>query len=153
VNGRRRRDGSRGSPDGHDPKADDLVGSDIVAHRLAYIPCPFIVDTEFLEEGDPIDEVVGMYVELSDVALRSPIRFDYDLLAAKENHPTAHLTLNSADCRIACVAPMHVLRFVDFTFRHFIRPCGMPIRSSLTWRPAGIWEARSSRARIVPLRT
>jgi hypothetical protein len=97
----------------------DLVGTEIVAHRLAYIPCPFIVDTELLEEGNPIDEVVGMYVELSDIALRSPIRFDYDRRAAKDNHPAAHLTLNSADCRIACVAPMHVLRFVDFIYRHF----------------------------------
>jgi hypothetical protein len=65
----------------------DVVGNDIAAHRLAYIPCPFIIETEFLEEGNPIDEVVGMYVELSDVVLRSPIRFDYDLKAAKTHHP------------------------------------------------------------------
>jgi hypothetical protein len=97
----------------------DLVGGEIVAHRLAYIPCPFIVDPQLLDEGIPIDEVVELYTQPSDVALRSPIRFDYDRKAAKENHPAAHMTLNSADCRIACVAPMHVLRFVDFVFRHF----------------------------------
>ena len=68
----------------------DLIGSEVVAHRLAYIPCPFIVDTEFLEEGNPIDEVVGMYVELSDVALRSPIRFDYDLRAGRKPPRCAH---------------------------------------------------------------
>lgn len=118
----------------------DFVGNDLVAHRLAYIPCPFIVDTQFLEEGNPIDEVVGMYVELSDVALRSPFRFDYDLKAAKENHPAAHLTLNSADCRIACVAPMHVLRFVDFVFRQFYPAfwdAHSPFFRAAAWRHLG----------------
>lgn len=118
----------------------DLVGNDVVGHRLAYIPCPFIIDTEFLEEGNPIDEVVGMYVEISDVVLRSPIRFDYDLKAAKARHPAAHLTLNSADCRIACVAPMHVLRFVDFVYRNFypaLWDAHSPFFKAAEWRHLG----------------
>lgn len=97
----------------------DLARGKIVGHRLAYIPCPFIVDTSLLDEGIPVADVVSLYDQLSDVALRSPIRFDYDLKAAKRNHPAAHLTVNTADCRIACVAPMHPLRFADFIFRHF----------------------------------
>jgi hypothetical protein len=91
----------------------------VTAHRLAYIPCPFIVDTALLADGTPVDDVIGLYTELSDVALRSPVRFDYDPGAARRDHPAAHLTINSADCRIACVAPMHALRFADFIFRHF----------------------------------
>ncbi len=147
----------------------DLIGSDIVAHRLAYTPCPFIVDTELLEEGNPIDEVVGMYVELSDVALRSPIRFDYDLRAAKGNHPAAHLTLNSADCRIACVAPMHVLRFVDFIFRHFypaLWNAHSPFFDAAAWRHMGtpvitsgdrtsphlMWDVRATETEVAAIR-
>jgi hypothetical protein len=91
----------------------------VTSHRLSYVPCPFMIDTTLLDEGMPVADAVSLYDRLSDVALRSPIRFDYDLKAAKERHPAAHLTINSADCRIACVAPMHILRFVDFIFRHF----------------------------------
>jgi hypothetical protein len=147
----------------------DLIGSDVVAHRLAYTPCPFIVDTEFLEEGNPIDEVMGMYVALSDVALRSPIRFDYDLRAAKGNHPAAHLTLNSADCRIACVAPMHVLRFVDFIFRHFypaLWNAHSPFFDAASWRHMGspiitsedrtsphlMWDVRATETGVAAIR-
>jgi hypothetical protein len=97
----------------------DLARDTIVGHRLAYIPCPFIVDTALLDDGTPVADVVSLYDQLSDVALRSPMRFDYDLRAAKRNHPAAHLTVNTADCRIACVAPTHPLRFADFIFRHF----------------------------------
>jgi hypothetical protein len=97
----------------------DIRGGEIVGHRLAYIPCPFIVDTTLLDEGVPPDDVVGLYDQISDVALRSPIRFDYDIKAAKPRHPPSHLTINSSDCRIACVAPLHVQKFVDFIFRHF----------------------------------
>jgi hypothetical protein len=44
---------------------------------------------------------------------------DYDPGAARSGHPAVHLTLNSTGCRIGCAAPLHVLRFVDFIFRHF----------------------------------
>jgi hypothetical protein len=47
------------------------------------------------------------------------VRFDYDPVAAKPGHPATHLTINSADCRIACVAPLHVGSFVDFIFSSF----------------------------------
>jgi hypothetical protein len=59
--------------------------------------------------------------QLQNMALRSPVRFDYDPSAAAPGHPPAHMTINAADCRIACVSPMHVLRFVDFVFRNFYR--------------------------------
>ncbi len=29
------------------------------------------------------------------------------------------MTINGPDCRIACVAPLHPYRFIDFVFRHF----------------------------------
>ena len=53
------------------------------------------------------------------VLLRSPLRFDYDQSAAREGHPAAHFSVNSPECRIACVAPVHPYRFIDFVFRHF----------------------------------
>jgi len=95
----------------------------IVAHRLAYVPCPCITNQDLLdallEEGHSIDEIVSLCEHARDVVFRSPIRFDYDAANAKPGHPASHMTINSPDCRIACVAPMHVLRFVDFVYRHF----------------------------------
>ncbi len=91
----------------------------IVSHRLAYIPCPFNVDDSLLREGESVTDVVNLYDNIADVRLKSPIRFDFDLAAAEPRHPASHLTINSSDCRIACVAPIHVQRFVDFIFRHF----------------------------------
>ncbi|MGV9976504.1 DUF2290 domain-containing protein [Micromonospora wenchangensis] len=98
----------------------DFTNSAVVGHRLAYVPCPFILDPDLLKEGVPIADVIDAHRgDESSMALRSPVRFDYDPRSAKPGHPAAHMTINSVDCRIACVAPMHVLRFVDFVFRHF----------------------------------
>lgn len=99
----------------------DVDGGDVTGHRLAYIPCPYELDQDLLDEGFSIEELVRFY-EASPtdaVALRSPVRFDYDPAAAEPGHPASHLTINSAACRIACVAPIHMTRFVDFIFRHF----------------------------------
>jgi hypothetical protein len=97
----------------------DFIGNQVSAHRLAYIPCPFLLDRELLEEGHGIADIVELYTKAGDVALKSPVRFDYDPHAAKENHPAVHMTVNSPDCRIACVAPLHVHRFANFVFRSF----------------------------------
>lgn len=99
----------------------DVAGGVVSGHRLAYVPCPFLIDQTLLDEGLALDAVVELYRDSPDepVLLQSPIRFDYDPRGAKPGHAAAHMTINSADCRIACVAPMHVLRFADFILRHF----------------------------------
>jgi Uncharacterized conserved protein (DUF2290) len=95
----------------------DIHGGQVTGHRLAYIPCPYILDATFLEQGEPIADLVEMYREAKtdNIALRSPIRFDYDPRSAKAGHPAAHMTINSTDCRIA-VWPHASHRFVDFVF-------------------------------------
>jgi hypothetical protein len=98
-----------------------VLGGEVVSHRLAYVPCPYIVDLDLLMSELPLAEVMEVYaVDLpASLAIRTPIRFDYDPEAAKPGHPAAHMTINSVHCRIACVAPLHVHRFLDFLFRHF----------------------------------
>lgn len=92
----------------------------ISGHRLAYVPCPYRLDSSLVRE-EPILDLIDVYMEggPSEVVLHSTMRFDYDPDNAAPGHPSAHLTLNSPDCRIACSAPMHVGRFVDFIFRSF----------------------------------
>lgn len=96
----------------------ELSGGEISGHRLAYVPCPYDLDLALVRGGDPLADVIELY-RSGDAVLRSPIRFDFDARSARPGHPAAHLTLNAVGCRIACVAPMHVLRFVDFVFRNF----------------------------------
>jgi hypothetical protein len=99
----------------------DVLGGEVVMHRLAYVPCPTIIEEDWLWEGEGIADVVDVCLgsDVSRVALRSPMRFDYEPAAAGSFHPTVHLSLNDESCRIACVAPMHPYRFLDFVFRHF----------------------------------
>lgn len=96
----------------------DVAGGGVVGHRLCYFPCPFEVDPELLASNEAIADVIEIYRH-DDAQLRSPVRFDYDPKSARSGHPSAHLTLNSVDCRIACVAPLHTMRFLDFIFRNF----------------------------------
>jgi len=100
----------------------EIDGGEVTGHRLAYVPCPVVLDERLLWEGEPIADTVRVYLDEptgSAIALRSPVRVDLDLRAASAGHPAAHLTFNESDCRIACVAPMHPYRFIDFVFRHF----------------------------------
>jgi hypothetical protein len=65
--------------------------------------------------------VVSLHLDegVPDLTLRSPVRFDLDPFAARTGHPAAHFSINSPDCRVACVAPVHPYRFIDFVFRQF----------------------------------
>src|SRR5262245_50574456 len=97
----------------------DVQSGQVVGHRLAYVPCPVAIDQELVDEGHALADIVTLHERVADIVLRSPIRFDYDTGAAKPGHPVAHFTINSAECRIACAAPVHVGRFIDFVYRHF----------------------------------
>lgn len=98
----------------------DFELGEVSGHRLAYIPCPFDIEYQFLVEMTPGDAVELYRLEkLGDVRLRSPVRFDFAPKQAKPGHPASHLTINSSTCRIACAAPVRIGRFVDFVYRHF----------------------------------
>lgn len=89
----------------------------VVGHRLAYMPCPYNLDPELLAQ-EPLLDALELYDGSADILLRSQLRFDFDPRATTPGHPAAHFTFNSPECRIACVAPVHVMRFLDFVFRH-----------------------------------
>ncbi|MEV6527212.1 DUF2290 domain-containing protein [Longispora sp. NPDC051575] len=132
----------------------EIANGRITGHRLAYIPCPFLLDESLLDEGEPLADVVSLYGDIRDVALRSPVRFDYDFAAAGPGHPAAHMTINSVDCRIACIAPMHVLRFVDFIYQHFYPQywrAHAPFFAEAVWRHVGQLEIVDSDRRMLHL--
>ncbi|MEU9490057.1 DUF2290 domain-containing protein [Streptomyces decoyicus] len=98
----------------------DIESGAIAGHRLAYVPCPYRLDTELVKQ-EPLLDIVDVHIatEPTNMVLYSAIRFDFDPASAAPGHPAAHMTINAAHCRIACAAPMHIGRFADFVFRHF----------------------------------
>jgi hypothetical protein len=116
-----------------------VIDGNIAGHRLAYIPCPYDIDQRLLREGEPLGDVISLY-RGTDAQLRSSIRIDFDPSAASPGHPATHMTINAPSCRIACTAPVHVLRFIDFVFRHFYPRLWRAHRTffeAAAWRHAG----------------
>jgi hypothetical protein len=98
----------------------DFDGRLLTGHRLAHIPSPFDMDVGLLRTA-PFADVFDIYAESPEepVALRTPIRFDFNRNKAGPGHPAAHFTFNSSDCRIACLAPLRVGQFAAFVFASF----------------------------------
>ncbi len=98
----------------------DVIGMEIVGHRLCYYPCPFEIDVEELRT-EPIVDIVELYREAGDeyLRLRSPLRFDYDAQERSLGHPVSHLHMLSPHCRCPVVAPLSIGHFIRFIFKHF----------------------------------
>lgn len=132
----------------------EFAGSILVAHRLAWVPCPLAVDPELFQLA-PLLDVLDLYSSggAGEVVLRTAIRFDFDVERAAPEHPAAHMTLNASHCRIACAAPLRLGRFVDFIFRHFypelwqIHPYLATI-SQKTWGAHTVTEAEAQRLHV-----
>ena len=99
-----------------------VCSSEIIGHRLAYIPCPLRLDEELLKE-EPVIDVWDLARDNAEsyVVLRSPVRFDYDPnpKVVGDNHPASHLTFNIVDCRIPVAFPLGPHEFFRFVFKNF----------------------------------
>lgn len=90
-------------------------------HRLCYYPNPLSRATleypdfaiEDLVEALSAEEL-GTYI-----VLESPIRFEYDLSAASDEHPAAHVHLTRDCCRLPMSRPLSVGHFIHFIMRNF----------------------------------
>lgn len=99
-----------------------VAQGEISAHRLAYVPCPYRIDQDYLLT-DALGDVLDLHSSEphEDITMQTAIRLDFDPGSAALGHPTAHLTLNVASCRIACEAPMAPESFLRFVFRNFYK--------------------------------
>lgn len=95
-----------------------VEGGEIAWHRLSFVPCPFRLDPDLLRTEGVLD-LLELADPETDLVMRSPVRFDFDPDAAAPGHPAVHLTFNSADCRIACVAPLRLSHFSELVFGCF----------------------------------
>jgi hypothetical protein len=98
----------------------DFFGGQMSGHRLAYIPCPFDMDEELLQ-ADPLLDVMELYAgqPVSEIRLRTPLRFDYDPESQALDHPASHLTLLWPHCRWPVAGPLSPGHFIRFVFQHF----------------------------------
>lgn len=107
-------------------------GSQLVTHRLAYLPDPLLVpfdmDPESYIQGLPYVEVVGAQRVIV------PVRFDYDDrpgVPSDMHHPVSHLTLGQyQNCRIPVMSAVLPAVFLEF------------IASSFYKSPTGLWSLR-----------
>jgi hypothetical protein len=112
---------------------------DLIKHRLCFYPCPFIfspLDIQDIQPGDDFVALFDIYLErelqkmqealgtsfsgqVMDLRMRTPIRFDYDPAAQRENHAASHLHLLKEESRWPVFGPLSVGHFVRFVFKHF----------------------------------
>lgn len=93
----------------------------VVWHRLSYHPCPVALDARELEGVALADFIENMDAGSlkARVRARSAIRFDYDPVEARADHPASHVTLNEAFCRIPVKSSLSPRSFVGFVFSNF----------------------------------
>lgn len=104
----------------------------ITKHMLFYFPAPHLEDFQNYPELYIEDD---LYADILDKErILAPIRFDFDLNAAKPiEHPRAHLTLGQyKHCRIPVSAPLSPYQFVIFIIRNFysseLFQCNLDVR-------------------------
>jgi hypothetical protein len=93
--------------------------SELISHRLAFFPSPFLHDFQNEPEIYETDEIYADIIAKN--ILPVPIRFDYDPSNFKElEHPSCHLTLGQfKNCRIPVSAPITPNAFISFILRSF----------------------------------
>jgi hypothetical protein len=93
--------------------------SELVSHRLAFLPSPFLED---FQNNPEIYETEEIYADIiARNILPVPIRFDYDPDNHQElDHPKCHLTLGQFEnCRIPVCCPISPNTFIYFILRSF----------------------------------
>jgi hypothetical protein len=93
--------------------------SELISHRLAFFPSPFLYDFQSEPELYEIDEIYADIIARN--ILPVPIRFDYDPSNYIElDHPMCHLTLGQfKNCRIPVNSPVTPNTFISFILRSF----------------------------------
>jgi hypothetical protein len=106
--------------------------NDILAHRLAFFPCPDLSEYQNNSDIYDTDELYAEVVAKNIVSV--PVRFDFDADNTEElHHPSSHLTLGQySNCRIPVGAPVTPFVFMDFILRSFYNTTHKKICGVLT---------------------
>ena len=104
-----------------------LRSQNVTFHRYCYIPAPFDIDLRAFSGGEYLDiiEAAGGG-NVFEAARRTSFRFDFDPSAQTNQHPAAHVHLNSPACRIPMRGPLSVKEFISFLVRFFYSGVFLP---------------------------
>lgn len=118
-----------------------IAAGDIIGHRLAYIPCPLVLDRELLRT-EPILDVweLARSSPYPEFMLRGAVRFDYDPVAAKPGHPASHFTFGNPETRIPVVYPLGPSEFFRFVFKNFYPDVWSKMEYLRTLKPSFDWS-------------
>ena len=107
----------------------------VLNHHLSYYPCPLVVDPTLPDDFSVIDllELLSSEEFKTQIRLEGPLRFDYDPIAEKLNHPASHLTISRSCCRIPVFAPLSIGHFIKFLFMHFYPEWWETVSQIQTW--------------------
>ncbi len=105
----------------------ECMGNTVVGHSLLYWPCPvgFLAEVEGLDDlCDGIEMCIQSPYEARDVcslAMRSPMRFDFDPEGETEEHSLVHLHTQFDDTRMSVQQAMCFPSFLKKVIRTFYR--------------------------------
>lgn len=105
----------------------DCIGPTIVGHNLLYWPCPITCQTNIETLGDLCDAIEMCLDsprdsrEIVELAMRTPMRFDFDPQSESEDHPLVHLHTQFEDTRISVQQAMCFPAFMKKVLRTFYR--------------------------------
>jgi|GEM_PF-853889 hypothetical protein len=95
---------------------------ELTSYSLLWWPSPFRIVSEDLDLGGVLD-IIDLYASSIDwheqIQMRTPVRFDFDILNASSDHPASHLHFQSSNCRLYVDRPMCFNRFIRFVFKYF----------------------------------
>ena len=103
----------------------DYLGSNLVGHRYAYVPCPIYFDESDLrlvDEEVPFMEIIDelRHEEIVNrFRIRPGFRFEYDPNSTQDDHPFSHVHLGKSSSRIPVSRPIRVEQFFRFVFKNF----------------------------------
>lgn len=107
----------------------ECIGAEVVAHSLLYWPCPiaFSVGIDGIGITDLCDGlemcIHSPYTarDVCNLTMRTPMRFDFDPDAERDDHPLVHLHTQFDDARLNVQQAMCFPSFMKKVFRTFYR--------------------------------
>lgn len=94
---------------------------EIIKHRLAFFPCPFLEEYQNNPEIYDSDTIYAEIISRNIVPF--PIRFDFDsneTVIRSISHPVSHVTLGQyKNCRIPASSAVSPSNFLTFILRNF----------------------------------
>ena len=101
----------------------NFEGDILQSHNLSWLPCPVRMtsyEESIMTAPQYVEDVLNDdIVELTNIILRTPIRFDYDARNDYPNHPKSHIHFQNSETRLSMEEPIDFNTFLKFIITNF----------------------------------